>query len=69
MIKSPFSCQDIIATGGVDTNAVLFDRSSGQILSTLSGHSKKVLPFHLLVFDKSNSMIVKIGEKTTIHVV
>ncbi|RVW90108.1 Pre-mRNA-processing factor 19-like 2 [Vitis vinifera] len=34
--------QDIIATGGVDANAVLFDRQSGQILSTLSGHSKKV---------------------------
>nr|CAN74844.1 hypothetical protein VITISV_037043 [Vitis vinifera] len=34
--------QDIIATGGVDSNAVLFDRQSGQILSTLSGHSKKV---------------------------
>ncbi|KMZ69392.1 U-box domain-containing protein 72 [Zostera marina] len=36
------SSKDIIATGGVDTNAVLFDRSSGQILSTLTGHSKKV---------------------------
>ncbi|RVW20963.1 Pre-mRNA-processing factor 19-like 2 [Vitis vinifera] len=34
--------KDIIATGGVDSNAVLFDRQSGQILSTLSGHSKKV---------------------------
>ncbi|CBI23714.3 pre-mRNA-processing factor 19 isoform X2 [Vitis vinifera] len=34
--------KDIIATGGVDANAVLFDRQSGQILSTLSGHSKKV---------------------------
>ncbi|OVA10375.1 WD40 repeat [Macleaya cordata] len=34
--------KDIIATGGVDTNAVIFDRTSGQILSTLSGHSKKV---------------------------
>ncbi|KAF7837423.1 Pre-mRNA-processing factor 19 [Senna tora] len=34
--------KDMIATGGVDTNAVIFDRSSGQILSTLSGHSKKV---------------------------
>ncbi|XP_041001982.1 pre-mRNA-processing factor 19-like [Juglans microcarpa x Juglans regia] len=34
--------KDIIATGGLDTNAVLFDRSSGQILSTLSGHAKKV---------------------------
>ncbi|KAF8388285.1 hypothetical protein HHK36_026951 [Tetracentron sinense] len=36
------SSKDFIATGGVDTNAVLFDRTSGQILSTLSGHSKKV---------------------------
>lgn len=34
--------KDIIATGGLDTNAVLFDRTSGQILSSLSGHSKKV---------------------------
>jgi pre-mRNA-processing factor 19 len=37
--------QDIIASGGVDTNAVIFDRASGQILSTLTGHSKKVLHF------------------------
>lgn len=35
-------CQDIIATGGVDSNAVVFDRPSGQIISTLSGHSKRV---------------------------
>ncbi|KAF9677765.1 hypothetical protein SADUNF_Sadunf08G0141500 [Salix dunnii] len=34
--------KDIIATGGVDATAVVFDRSSGQIVSTLSGHSKKV---------------------------
>ncbi|KAK4258410.1 hypothetical protein QN277_007865 [Acacia crassicarpa] len=34
--------KDLIATGGLDTNAVIFDRPSGQILSTLSGHSKKV---------------------------
>ncbi|KAH0861892.1 hypothetical protein HID58_079103 [Brassica napus] len=27
---------------GIDTTAVLFDRPSGQILSTLTGHSKKV---------------------------
>ncbi|CAN6890240.1 unnamed protein product [Brassica oleracea] len=33
---------DVIATGGIDTTAVLFDRPSGQILSTLTGHSKKV---------------------------
>ncbi|KAG9445748.1 hypothetical protein H6P81_011876 [Aristolochia fimbriata] len=34
--------KDIIATGGVDSNAVIFDRAAGQILSTLTGHSKKV---------------------------
>ncbi|KAB2067648.1 hypothetical protein ES319_A09G242400v1 [Gossypium barbadense] len=34
--------KDIVATGGVDSSAVLFDRTSGEILSTLSGHSKKV---------------------------
>ncbi|XAR48930.1 hypothetical protein NMG60_11031921 [Bertholletia excelsa] len=34
--------KDILATGGADTSAVLFDRPSGEILSTLSGHSKKV---------------------------
>nr|AAB80652.1 putative PRP19-like spliceosomal protein [Arabidopsis thaliana] len=34
--------KDVIATGGVDATAVLFDRPSGQILSTLTGHSKKV---------------------------
>ncbi|KAJ6318798.1 hypothetical protein OIU76_014199 [Salix suchowensis] len=34
--------KDIIATGGVDATAVVFDRSTGQIVSTLSGHSKKV---------------------------
>lgn len=37
-----YSSKDLIATGGVDTNAVIFDRPSGQILATLSGHSKKV---------------------------
>ncbi|AQK59815.1 ABC transporter A family member 7 [Zea mays] len=31
-----------VATGGIDTNAVIFDRSSGQILCTLTGHSKKI---------------------------
>ncbi|KAL7615602.1 pre-mRNA-processing factor 19 [Lactuca sativa] len=34
--------KDLIATGGVDMNAVVFNRSSGEIVSTLSGHSKKV---------------------------
>lgn len=45
-----FDFQDIIATGGVDTNAVVFDRTSGEILSTLSGHSKKVFLFSFPFF-------------------
>ncbi|KAB5537697.1 hypothetical protein DKX38_015230 [Salix brachista] len=35
--------KDIIATGGVDATAVIFDRPSGQIVSALSGHSKRVV--------------------------
>ena len=42
--------QDVVATGGIDTNAVLFDRPSSQILCTLTGHSKKVFSHLLLVF-------------------
>ncbi|KAL6532448.1 E3 ubiquitin-protein ligase prp19 [Orobanche gracilis] len=34
--------KDIIATAGVDSTAVVFDRPSGHVVSTLSGHSKKV---------------------------
>ncbi|KAK6926561.1 Pre-mRNA-splicing factor 19, partial [Dillenia turbinata] len=45
------SSKDIIATGGVDTNAVVFDRQSGEILSTLSGHSKKVTSVKFLSQD------------------
>lgn len=39
--------QDIIATGGVDSTAVIFNRTSGQILSTISGHSKKVFFYYI----------------------
>lgn len=34
--------QDLIATGGVDTSVVLFDKAQGKITQTLSGHSKRV---------------------------
>ncbi|KAL8161947.1 hypothetical protein V2J09_013436 [Rumex salicifolius] len=34
--------KDIIATGGMDSNAVVFNHSTSEIISTLSGHSKKV---------------------------
>ncbi|KAK1391531.1 Pre-mRNA-processing factor 19 [Heracleum sosnowskyi] len=34
--------EDIIATGGADTNAVVFNQSSRKTVSTLSGHADKV---------------------------
>eukprot|EP00252_Welwitschia_mirabilis_P014162 TRINITY_DN31204_c0_g1_i1.p1 TRINITY_DN31204_c0_g1~~TRINITY_DN31204_c0_g1_i1.p1 ORF type:complete len:523 (-),score=113.97 TRINITY_DN31204_c0_g1_i1:369-1937(-) len=34
--------KDLIVTGGADANAVVFDRPGGQIVSTLSGHTKRV---------------------------
>lgn len=34
----------IIATGGADTNAVVFDLLSRKTVSSLSGHSEKVFP-------------------------
>lgn len=51
--------QDIVATGGIDTNAVLFDRPSGQILCTLTGHSKKVFLRMLLNFTLSSIVAAK----------
>ena len=53
VIDAPFlsGLQDIIATGGADATAVIFDRPSGQIASALSGHSKKVvILLHLLLY-------------------
>lgn len=34
--------EDLILTGGADASVVVFDRSAGEILSTLSGHTKRV---------------------------
>ncbi|RLN41133.1 hypothetical protein C2845_PM01G40620 [Panicum miliaceum] len=44
--------KDIVATGGIDTNAVLFDRPSGQILCTLTGHSKKITTLKFVPHDE-----------------
>ncbi|AQK65170.1 Pre-mRNA-processing factor 19 homolog 2 [Zea mays] len=44
--------KDIVATGGIDTNAVIFDRSSGQILCTLAGHSKKITTLKFIPRDQ-----------------
>jgi WD40 repeat protein len=59
-IDAPFlsGLQDIIATGGVDATAVVFDRLSGQIVSTLSGHSKKVVILLYLFLLHAASMLL-----------
>ncbi|GAB2245504.1 hypothetical protein Droror1_Dr00000997 [Drosera rotundifolia] len=55
--------KDIIATGGIDSNAVVFDRPSGQIISTLSGHSKKVTSVKI-VPGNDDIVITGSGDKT-----
>ncbi|XVE81926.1 hypothetical protein DITRI_Ditri15bG0105500 [Diplodiscus trichospermus] len=57
--------KDIIATGGIDSNAVLFDRTSGEILSTLSGHSKKVTSVR---FVAQNNVLVSGSADKTVRV-
>ncbi|KAI4342641.1 hypothetical protein MLD38_027241 [Melastoma candidum] len=61
--------KDVIVTGGVDAAAVIFDRISGQILSTLSGHSKKVTSVRFVapgdtVLTASTDKTVRIWEGT-----
>ncbi|XP_073101644.1 pre-mRNA-processing factor 19 isoform X1 [Elaeis guineensis] len=61
--------KDIIATGGIDANAVLFDRSAGQIICTLTGHSKKVtsvkfVPRDELLISGSGDKTVRIWQGT-----
>jgi len=56
------SKQDLVLTGGVDKVAQLFNRSSGQVLSSLTGHGKKVLDvkFH----PTSDALITCSADKT-----
>ncbi|WOL09945.1 pre-mRNA-processing factor 19 [Canna indica] len=61
--------KDTIATGGIDTNGVIFSRTSGQILSTLTGHSKKVtsvkfVPDDEFVITGSSDKTVRIWQGT-----
>uniref|UniRef100_A0A7N0UUM4 Pre-mRNA-processing factor 19 n=1 Tax=Kalanchoe fedtschenkoi TaxID=63787 RepID=A0A7N0UUM4_KALFE len=54
--------KDIIASGGVDTNAVVFDRAAGQIVSTLSGHTKKITSVRFV--DRDDILLTGSADKT-----
>ncbi|KAG6534363.1 hypothetical protein ZIOFF_008249 [Zingiber officinale] len=54
--------KDVIATGGIDSTGVLFNRTSGQISSTLTGHSKKVTTIKFVPGDEL--VITGSGDKT-----
>ncbi|KAM0850093.1 hypothetical protein ACQ4PT_053324 [Festuca glaucescens] len=57
--------QDIIATGGIDTDAILFDRSSGEILCRLTGHSKKITS---LKFVNQNGLFITGSADKTVRI-
>uniref|UniRef100_A0A0D9WDX6 Pre-mRNA-processing factor 19 n=1 Tax=Leersia perrieri TaxID=77586 RepID=A0A0D9WDX6_9ORYZ len=57
--------KDIVATGGMDTNVVLFDLPSGQVLCTLTGHSKKITT---LKFVNRNELFVTGSADMTVRV-
>ncbi|KAK1350235.1 hypothetical protein POM88_010460 [Heracleum sosnowskyi] len=54
--------KDIIATGGADSNAVVFDLSSGKTVSTLSGHSEKVTSVKFV--NKGELVVTGSGDNT-----
>jgi hypothetical protein len=57
--------QDIILTGGIDTDAILFDRSSGEILCRLTGHSKKITS---LKFVNQNGLFITGSADKTVRI-
>jgi len=54
-----------LVTGGVDGSAVVFDKASGQISNTLSGHSKKVTD---VLFHPTEDVIVTTSADCTARV-
>ncbi|CAM6129516.1 unnamed protein product [Calypogeia fissa] len=61
--------KDYVLTGGVDSTAIVFNRSSGEILSTLAGHTKRVTSVKFvgrddLVLTGSADKTVKIWQAT-----
>uniref|UniRef100_A0ACD5Y7A6 Uncharacterized protein n=1 Tax=Avena sativa TaxID=4498 RepID=A0ACD5Y7A6_AVESA len=51
--------KEIVATGGIDTNTLLFDWPSSQIVCTLTGHSKKIITS--LKFVNRNGLFITAG--------
>jgi len=57
--------QELIVTGGVDATAVVFNRESGKIVSTLNGHTKRV---NDVLFHPSGDVIITASQDKTARV-
>ena len=53
-----------ILTGGVDRNAVVFDRQEGKIVTTLQGHTKKV---SAVLFHPQQDMLLTASQDKTVR--
>jgi len=54
--------QDVMCTGGVDGNAMVFNKKSNKVLATLSGHKKKVT--RTLIHPQSQLICTASADKT-----
>jgi len=59
------SNNELILTGGVDRDAILFNHASGQVVATLSGHSKKVRACCFHPFSEREILFTASSDKTT----
>mmetsp|Transcript_4042 Transcript_4042/g.5619 ORF Transcript_4042/g.5619 Transcript_4042/m.5619 type:complete len:511 (+) Transcript_4042:107-1639(+) len=57
--------KDMILTGGVDKDAILFNKSNEQVVATLSGHSKRISDCCFHPFADRELVFTASGDKTT----
>ncbi|KAL1808750.1 hypothetical protein ACET3Z_025740 [Daucus carota] len=57
--------KDIIATGGADANAIVYDQVSGNVISALEGHTKQVTS---IKFVKEGELVITGSADSTVRV-
>jgi len=57
--------QELIVTGGVDANVMVFNHETGKIVSTLSGHTKKV---NDVLYHPSGDVVISCSQDKTARV-